>query len=320
MSAQSKRCPMSWYRLLPITSMFLFSLTLSCTSQESSTTINTSKTEIVQQRDLTRGNSIRIALGGMITPKEGLAYYREFLEYLGRQIGQPVEYVDAEDYAEINRKLEVGELEAAFVCSGPYVDGKEKFGLEFIAAPQAYGEKVYYSYFIVPSKSQATSLDDLRGKSFAFTDPLSNSGKLVPEYTLARMGTTPERFFSKISYSGSHDKSIKAVSEGLVDGAAVDSLIWEYKNQKFPEQTAKTRIIFKSKPYAPPPFVVRPGLDGAIKEKLRQVMLNAHNSPEGKAILSKMMIDRFVPLKDSAYDSVRQIKLWVGQPKPGKPR
>ncbi|WP_243688844.1 substrate-binding domain-containing protein [Geotalea toluenoxydans] len=256
----------------------------------------------------------------MITPKEGLAYYREFLEYLGRQIDQPVEYVDAEDYAEINRKLETGELEAAFVCSGPYVDGKEKFGLEFIAAPQAYGEKVYYSYFIVPSKSQVTSLDGLKGKSFAFTDPLSNSGKLVPEYTLARMGTTPERFFSKISYSGSHDKSIKAVSEGLVDGAAVDSLIWEYKNQKFPEQTANTRIIFKSKPYAPPPFVVRPGLDPAIKEKLRQVMLNAHKSPEGKVILSKMMIDRFVPLNDSAYDSVRQIKLWVDKPKPGKPR
>ncbi|ACM22144.1 ABC transporter, periplasmic substrate-binding protein [Geotalea daltonii FRC-32] len=311
---------MSRFELSLLAMSLLVSLTTACTSQDSPTPINTSRTEVVQQRDPTQGNRIRIALGGMITPKEGLAYYREFLEYLGRQIGQPVEYVDAEDYAEINRKLETGELEAAFVCSGPYVDGKEKFGLEFIAAPQAYGEKVYYSYFIVPSKSQVTSLDGLKGKSFAFTDPLSNSGKLVPEYTLARMGTTPERFFSKISYSGSHDKSIKAVSEGLVDGAAVDSLIWEYKNQKYPEQTANTRIIFKSKPYAPPPFVVRPGLDPAIREKLRQVMLNAHKSPEGKVILSKMMIDRFVPLNDSAYDSVRQIKLWVDKPKPGKPR
>ena len=311
---------MSRFELSLLAMSLLVSLTTACTSQDSPTPINTSRTEVVQQRDPTQGNRIRIALGGMITPKEGLAYYREFLEYLGRQIGQPVEYVDAEDYAEINRKLETGELEAAFVCSGPYVDGKEKFGLEFIAAPQAYGEKVYYSYFIVPSKSQVTSLDGLKGKSFAFTDPLSNSGKLVPEYTLARMGTTPERFFSKISYSGSHDKSIKAVSEGLVDGAAVDSLIWEYKNQKYPEQTANTRIIFKSKPYAPPPFVVRPGRDPAIREKLRQVMLNAHKSPEGKVILSKMMIDRFVPLNDSAYDSVRQIKLWVDKPKPGKPR
>ena len=129
-------------------------------------------------------------------------------------MGRQIEYVDAEDYAEINRKLEIGELDAAFVCSGPFVDGKKKFGLELIAAPHAYGESVYYSYFIVPNTSKAKTLDDLRGKSFAFTDPLSNTGKLVPTYTLARRGATPERFFSKVSYSGNHDKSIKAVSEG----------------------------------------------------------------------------------------------------------
>lgn len=298
------------YRQL-FTAIMLFPLMVACTPQDSPTRVNSSKTELVEQRDPVRENRIRIALGGMITPKEGLAYYREFLDYLGKEIGKPVEYVDAEDYAEINKKLEQGELDAAFVCSGPYVDGKKKFGLEFIAAPQAYGEAVYYSYFIVPAKSPAKTLDDLKGKSFAFTDPLSNSGKLVPEYTLVRKGTTPERFFGKVSFSGSHDKSIKAVSEGLVGGAAVDSLIWEYKHQRFPEQTARTRIIFKSEPYAPPPFVVRPGLDPVIKEKLRQAVLNAHKTPEGEIILGKMMIDRFVPLKDSAYDSVRQIKPWV---------
>lgn len=305
---------MSWNRFLKLSGALVLSLCLSCTSEDAPVTIDTSKTAVIQQRKPAQGERIRIALGGMVTPREGLAYYREFLEYLGKQIGRQVEYVDAEDYGQINRKLERGELEAAFVCSGPYVDGKKKFGLQFIAAPQAYGEAVYYSYFIVPTKSKAVSIDDLKGKSFAFTDPLSNSGKLVPTYALARLGTTPERFFGKVSYSGSHDKSIKAVAEGLVDGAAVDSLIWEYKNQKYPEQTANTRIIYKSEPYAPPPFVVRPGLDAAIREKLREVMLNAHKTQEGRAILDKMLIDRFVPLDDGAYDSVRRIKQWVDRP------
>lgn len=302
---------MTWCKLSFLASALLISLTFGCTSQDPPLQIDTSKTETVKQLKTQQGEKIRIALGGMITPKEGLAYYREFLDYLGNKIGRPVEYVDAEDYAEINRKLEVGELEAAFVCSGPYVDGKKKFGLEFIAAPTAYGKEVYYSYFIVPTNSPVKTLDDLRGKSFAFTDPLSNTGKLVPEFTLAKKGERPEHFFGTTSYSGSHDNSIKAVSAGLVDGAAVDSLIWEYLNRKHPEQTVKTRIIYKSEPYAPPPFVVRPDLDPAIKEKLRDVMLNAHKSPEGKALLDKMMIDRFGPIDDTAYDSVRNIKLWV---------
>ena len=302
---------MSWCRLPLLIITIILSLTFGCSTQEPPFQIDTSKTETVKQFNPKKEEKIRIALGGMITPKEGLVYYREFLDYLGKEIGRPIEYVDAEDYAEINKKLEVGELEGAFVCSGPYVDGKNKFGLEFVAAPYAYGEKVYYSYFIVPINSPAKSLDDLRGKTFAFTDPLSNSGRLVPEFALAQKGEKASHFFREVSYSGSHDKSIQAVSGGLVDGAAVDSLIWEYMHHKYPEKTAKTRIIYKSEPYASPPFVVRSSLDPATKAKLRNVILNAHNTSKGRLLLKKMMIDRFGPLDDSAYDSVRRMKSWL---------
>jgi len=302
---------MSWCRLPLLIITIILSLTFGCSTQEPPFQIDTSKTETVKQFNPKKEEKIRIALGGMITPKEGLVYYREFLDYLGKEIGRPIEYVDAEDYAEINKKLEVGELEGAFVCSGPYVDGKNKFGLEFVAAPYAYGEKVYYSYFIVPINSPAKSLDDLRGKTFAFTDPLSNSGRLVPEFALAQKGEKASHFFREVSYSGSHDKSIQAVSGGLVDGAAVDSLIWEYMHHKYPEKTAKTRIIYKSEPYASPPFVVRSSLDPATKAKLRNVILNAHKTPKGRVVLKKMMIDRFGPLDDSAYDSVRRMKSWL---------
>lgn len=302
---------MLWCRLPLLIITIILSLTFGCSTQEPPVQIDTSNTETVKQFNSKKEEKIRIALGGMITPKEGLVYYREFLDYLGKEIGRPIEYVDAEDYAEINKKLEVGELEGAFVCSGPYADGKNKFGLEFVAAPYAYGEKVYYSYFIVPINSPAKSLDDLRGKTFAFTDPLSNSGKLVPEFVLAQKGEKSSHFFREVSYSGSHDKSIQAVSGGLVDGAAVDSLIWEYWHHKYPEKTAKTRIIYKSEPYAPPPFVVRSSLDPVIKAKLSNLILNAHKTPKGKVLLKKMMIDRFGPLDDSAYDSVRRMKSWL---------
>lgn len=254
---------------------------------------------------------VRIAVGGMITPKDGIGYYREFLHYIQEKIGSRVEYVDRESYAEINEMLKTGKLEAAFVCSGPYVDGKRDFGLELLVAPQAYGAAVYYSYIIAAKDDPARRFEDLRGKRFAFTDPLSNTGKLVPTYMLARIKETPETFFKEFIYTKSHDKSIKAVAQGIVDAAAVDSLIWEYMNAVNPEFTSKTRIVLRSEPYAIPPVAVPRNLSPALKVSLKQAFLNAHNDPKGKALLERMRIDKFVVINDDAYNSVRDMQSWL---------
>lgn len=254
---------------------------------------------------------VRFAIGGMITPKEGVVYYRDLLRYIQRKIGEKIEYVDRESYAEINEMLRTGKLEAAFVCSGPYTEGKKEFGLELLVAPQAYGSTVYYSYILAAKDSPLQSFEEMRGKKFAFTDPLSNTGKLVPTYMLAKMNETPEIFFRELIFTHSHDKSIKAVAQGIVDGAAVDSLIWEYLNATNPEFTSKTRVLKKSPPYAIPPVVVPRDIDPSLKEKMKQAFLNAHLDPKGQEILKKMKIDKFVLIEDRAYDSVREMQDWL---------
>lgn len=260
-------------------------------------------------------NAVRIAVGGMITPKEGYGYYQRFLKYIEKKVGRPVEFVDRENYAEINKLVKEGQIDVAFVCGGPYVDGHADFGMELLVAPRAYGDQVYYSYIIVAKDSPIQSLADLRGKTFAFTDPLSNTGTLVPTYLLAKMGETPEHFFKKTFFSQSHDKSIKAVAQGVADGAAVDSLIWEYAARVNPEFTAKTKIINKSAPYGIPPVVVRSGLDPVLKERLRQVFTEAHLDKEGAEILQGMMTEQYLPIADSAYDSIREMKSWIAAQK-----
>jgi len=100
---------------------------------------------------------------------------------------------------------------------------------------------------------------------------------------------------------------------GIVDGAAVDSLIWEYAVRNNPEYTSKTKIIRKSPPYGIPPFVVRKGLAPGLKESLRDILLNAHNDKTGRNILNKMMIDKFISIDDSAYDSIREMQAWVAK-------
>jgi phosphonate transport system substrate-binding protein len=136
---------------------------------------------------------------------------------------------------------------------------------------------------------------------------------------LARMNETPESHFSRFDFTYGHDKSIRAVAEKLVDGAAVDSLIWEYTARKNPELTALTKIIVMSEPYGIPPLVVRPGIDPELKNRLQAIMLAAANDPEGKEILAGMMIDSFVAGDDKNYDSIRAMNSWVAtQRKTGK--
>lgn len=257
------------------------------------------------------GQPLRIAIGGMITPKEGFAYYREFLDYIGEKLHRDIELVDRENYAEINNLLRTGDVDVAFVCGGPYVDGYKEFGMELLVAPVAYGAAMYYSYIIVAKDSPIYRFEELRGKKFAFTDPMSNSGKLVPTYMLARINETPDTFFKSYIFTQSHDKAIKAVALGIVDGAAVDSLVWEYASCNNPEFTSKTRIVKQSPPYGIPPVVVRPGLDPELKETLKKIFLNAHSDRKGRALLSNMMIDKFISVSDEAYDSIREMKAWI---------
>ena len=285
-----------------------------CNNNGTPKKISLEKRELAPKRaERQQGHPLRIAVGGMITPKEGFIYYREFIDYIGEKLNRPVEFIDREQYDEINRLMKSGRIDVAFVCSGPYVDGHDDFGMELLAAPQAYQKNVYYAYIIVGKNSPVGSFAALRGRTFAFADPLSNTGKLVPEYMLAKMNETPKTFFQKYIYTYAHDKSIKAVAEGVVDGESVDSLIWEYTNRINPGLTAKTKIIERSPPYAVPPVAVRKDLSPALKQELRAVFLNAHRDERGKELLGNMMIDKFVVIDDSAYDSVREMKSWIAR-------
>jgi phosphonate transport system substrate-binding protein len=254
---------------------------------------------------------LRVAIAAMISPKETFVSYQDLMSYIAKRSGMEVVLVQRKKYEEVNDLLEKNEIDVAFVCTGAYVDGHADFGMEILAAPVTNGRTVYYSYTIVPVDSPAKVFGDLKGKSYAFTDPMSNTGKLAPTYKLAQMKQTPEKFFGSVTYTYSHDKSIESVARKLVDGAAVDSLVWDYLNARNPEFTSKTRIIDKSDPYGIPPVVVSRAVSPELKEKLRQLFLHVHENPEGKAILSKIMIDRFVPVDDGIYDSVRAMQRWV---------
>jgi len=252
--------------------------------------------------------TLRIAAGAMVSPKKTRQLYDDLLRLIANRVQQRALLAQRKTYAEINDMIERRKVDLAFVCSAPYVAGNAKFGMEILAVPVMYGQKVYHSYIITHRDSSLNSFDDLRGKVFAFTDPQSNTGCLVPKYMLTKRGETHQSFFSEFYYTYSHDNSIRTVAEGMADGAAVDSLIWEYLQATDSTYTAHTKIIAKSPPYGIPPVVVHPDLDPDLKRQLKHVFLHLHEDAEARRILDTLRIDRFEEGDDSAYDCIREMQ------------
>ena len=259
----------------------------------------------------TSAGALRLAIASVLSPLPTSDLYQQLADYLGEKLDRPVELVQGKTYAEINDLVKSGDVTLALVCTNPYLQGREDFGMELLVAPQVSGDTVYYSLLIVGSDSTAQSLADLRDASFAFSDPLSNTGRLAPVYQLALLGEGPDAFFGRTIFTYAHDSSIRAVAEGVVAAAAVDSLVFDYMVKTEPEIATQVKVIQKWGPFGINPFVINPRLDAGLKEQLRRVFLEMDRDPPGKAILDDLLIDRFVVPDDSIYDAVREMRSYL---------
>lgn len=255
---------------------------------------------------------LRVAIAAVISPQSTVQNYQRWLDYLGERLGRPVELVQRRTYAEVNDLVRSGAVDMALVCTSAYVLGHDEFDMELLAAPVVKGESVYHSVVLVPADSAAQSFADLAGGVFAFTDPLSNSGRVYPTYLVRQAGSTPAAFFSRTFFTYSHDDAIQAVASGLADGAAVDSLVYEYALERDPTLADRVREIHRSPPFGIPPAVVNPNLRPQLKAMLREVLLAMNDSDEGRAALAAAGIDQFTLADDGAYESARSIVRSVG--------
>jgi phosphonate transport system substrate-binding protein len=300
---ETQRCGIS-FRFLLITAL-LFS-SLSCGKDAGVSVVDFSKTVDVDRPGELKPASppLRMAVAAMFSPKETFVYYRQLLDYIAGALGRDIQLVQRKTYREINELLGKGVIDLAFICSGPYASGRKKYGFEALAVPVVGGKHLYESYLIVNRDSSYQRLENLRGKVFAFTDPESNTGKLVPAYWLQQQGETAESFFGKTIYTYSHDNSIMAVAKSLVDGAAVHGQIWNFFKTRNPVYTDKARIIKKSEPFGNPPLVASSRLSAKKKARIQQLLFTMHENPEGREILGRLLIDRFIKPDTAWYDPV----------------
>jgi phosphonate transport system substrate-binding protein len=253
------------------------------------------------------GNRLRFAVATMVSAEATFSTYRRLVQRICRDVGHREAFVVRPSYTDVREALEQGKIDIAFVCTGTYVHSLRKKRIRLLAQPEFEEPLEYRCLVIVPAKSNAEALEDLRGTVMAFTDPESNTGCLVPTATLMNRGNNPKSFFKKIVFTGSHDRSILAVALSVVDAAAIDALVWESKLLEDPHLAEKVRIIWRSEVFGPPPIVVPTGGDATLAKSLQEALLALNKDDEGRAILSAIGIRRFVRPRPEGYQSAVEL-------------
>lgn len=252
---------------------------------------------------------LRVSVAAMLSPQGSLAAYSHLFELMAKRTGYEVEFVQRKTYREVNDLLIGGQVDAALVCTGGYLElarsapGK----IDLLAVPVVGGVTTYHSYVLVPASSRATSLADLAGKRFAYTDELSLTGRAYAVHWLKAHGRDPATFFGSVQLTKSHDRSIEAVAKGLVDGACVDSLIFDEMVKARPELAKAIRRIDTSPAFGAPPVVASTGIPGDRRAAIRDVLLRMADDAEGKQALAAIGFDAFAPVAPTHYAGARSV-------------
>jgi phosphate/phosphite/phosphonate ABC transporter binding protein len=236
---------------------------------------------------------------------DDVAFLRDWQAYLQRELGRPVAFVQRRSYREVSELLLAEKLDAAWICGFPYVRYRDRMRL--LAVPTYEGEPLYRSYVIVPSSDQTTrSIADLGGKIYAFSDPDSNSGWLVPNSQLFRLGKDPATFFRKSFYTWGHRRVVDAVAVGLAQGGSVDGYVWDTLKIHHPEITEQTRVAHRSVKYGFPPFVTRSLLPAGDFKQLQEVLVAMRATAGGQDLLHKLNLEGFQVASESVFNGIAE--------------
>jgi phosphonate transport system substrate-binding protein len=233
--------------------------------------------------------------------------YEAIADAVGATLGMSTELVVETDYE--NCRNDVNDV--CFVCSLPYVHF-ERQGVSPavpIAAPVLQGDRyggrpVYFSDVIVHVDSGLSSLGDLRGRSWAYNEPLSQSGYGITRYHLVSIGETAG-YFGEVVEAGFHEAAIRMVAEGEVDGAAIDSQVLAIELRDHPELAGSIRIVDSLGPSTIQPVAVSKRFDSAFRDQVSGVLTGLHRLDGFREILDHGIVDHFAAVGPRDYDDIR---------------
>lgn len=237
---------------------------------------------------------------------------RAVAEYLRSGLGVAVEWVDGIPWQERYAQLERSEVHLCWICGAPYVRLRERgVAVELAAAPVFRGARyggsaVYFSDVVVRKESAAQGFADLRGCHWGYNERGSLSGYECVRGALLGYGGERD-FFGRVTEAGSHENALRLIRSGAIDAAAIDTTVLEEEVRQHPEIAAEIRVVHTIGPSPMPPWVTAPGVDAALRVRVRERMTTMRQTPEGRRALAATAVARYAAVVDADYDPVRTL-------------
>ena len=245
---------------------------------------------------------------GFIPAEDSRAMVRQsqaILDIVAKHTGMKVDTFVGSDYNATIEALRAGHVDVALLGPFSYVLATTVAPVEAFAVTVTARtmQPSYKSIIIAAKDGPINSIADLKGHTFAFVDPGSTSGFMVPSAAFIKAGITPEKDFKQVMYSGGHDATIVAVGSGKVDAGAVADRIYERGCAKGLADCNKLKVIWTSPAIPNDPLLYRKNLSDDMKKKIREAFFSIKNLAFGEM----GTVARFDPATDADYDPLREI-------------
>ena len=247
--------------------------------------------------------------------------------YVSDLLGVETKLFTPADYDGVIQGLLGGTIDMAWLGASAYAKA-------YLTNPEALdvvlvktnldGSVGYHSIGFARKDKGITSLADMKGKVFAFGDPNSTSGYLIPSVEIpAEIGATMESgdYFSEVRSVGGHEQTIVAVNNGDVDAGvtwADGQGNWEdgYNSGALRKAVDSGLIdmndlveIWKSKEIPEGPIVLRRELPADVKEKVVTFLTELHaKDPQCAYNMAAGDTSGFTPITHDAYESIIAVR------------
>jgi phosphonate transport system substrate-binding protein len=229
-------------------------------------------------------------------------------EYLSTKIGRRVDLKVAVDFQGAIHDMGQGLTQLCFMTPSTYIEAHKKYGVEVLAKALRDGKPFQHCVIVARQDSPINSLEDIRGRSFAFGDIHSTSSHIAPRGMLLEAGIDIKDLLY-YNYLGHHDDVAKAVLNGDFDaGGVMESTAHKFKDMglkliKFSDDIPEFNIC------------VSGSLDPGLRAKLKEVLLTINSSiPECDAILKSINPNYtgFTEALDADYNHIRLMMSKMG--------
>lgn len=237
----------------------------------------------------------------------------ELVQLLEQECALAFKATMATSYVGIVETMAVGKVHVAWLPPMAYVYAHQRNGDEVLLKVVRKGKSTYRGQVVVMADSPINSIEDLRGKTVAYTDPASASGYLFPASLLISHGLDLDEDLEMYP-AGSHDAALLALLKGSVDAAfCYDDVRTKLLGTDFSDVMETTRILSYTDDIPADNVTASSKLDAAIANKVKAALVNLVATEHGQAVMFDLYeVEDLVDSLDSDYDGLRIVARQLG--------